>query len=762
MRKHTKKIDWIIIAALLLCILSGILWAVISGKGGGSGISAGEVSVSVPKASEYNGRTIGILTGSSFEPITFELFPDSEYLYLNTYSELNTALLAHHIDAYLADEPVARATHRENSAITNLPEPVSLDSYHCMFSKSSERSQALLKQFNDMMDEFSADGTLEKKQTVWLKEDTGLQQIDSSGLTGENGTITVGTNSSAPPFSMIEDGELSGLFIDLTYCFARRYGYEIRFEDTDLNGMLSGLTTGKYDMLAAPFSKTPEREEHADFSRSIYSARSCLMVRTEDVPQTDTAVENRPFAYYAADKKIGAITGGLYEVMIRERYPEADILQFNNQPDMAVALGAGIIDAFTCPESTEKDFMREDPSLTYLNEVFMEIPYGFAFEKDENRRKLRDQMNEFLHKLRRDGVYDEIISVWFGEDESVKTVDASGLTGENGAIRYITAPTMQPFSYLANGKNAGLEVDLVTRFCREYGYSLTIDNGEFASLIPGITSGMYDIASGTIMITPERAESVDFSDVYYTANAVAVVRREGEVVQKQQGFFESVAESFRKNFIRESRWKLIVEGIGTTCLITILSTLFGSLLAFLICMFRRTGSRLAKLISDIYVRLLQGTPMVVLLMILYYVILGKSGIPAVWVAVIGFTMNFGAYASEIMRSGIESIDPGQQEAALALGFNENQAFFRFIFPQAAVHFLPVYSGEIISLLKSTSIVGYIAIQDLTKMSDIIRSRTYEAFFPLIVTAVIYFLLAWIVSLLLKFILRQISPKRKRG
>ena len=130
-------------------------------------------------------------------------------------------------------------------------------------------------------------------------------------------------------------------------------------------------------------------------------------------------------------------------------------------------------------------------------------------------------------------------------------------------------------------------------------------------------------------------------------------------------------------------------------------------------------------------------------------------------AVIGFTLNFGAYASEIMRSGIESIDDGQREAALALGYSENQAFFKFIFPQAAVRFLPVYRGEIVSLLKSTSIVGYIAIQDLTKMSDIIRSRTYEAFFPLIATAIIYFILAWVISLILKAVLKGVDRRHRK-
>ena len=115
-----------------------------------------------------------------------------------------------------------------------------------------------------------------------------------------------------------------------------------------------------------------------------------------------------------------------------------------------------------------------------------------------------------------------------------------------------------------------------------------------------------------------------------------------------------------------------------------------------------------------------------------------------------------------MRSGIESIDAGQREAALALGYNENQTFFRFIFPQAAVRFIPVYKQEIVSLLKSTSIVGYIAIQDLTKMSDIIRSRTYEAFFPLIATAIIYFILAWIITVILKLLLGGFYRRRKKS
>ncbi|MBQ1537238.1 MAG: ABC transporter permease subunit [Ruminococcus sp.] len=626
----------------------------------------------------------------------------------------------------------------------------------------------LKDKINRFIAEKKADGTLDEMLDRWtVEQNYDMPEIETPA--SPEMKIKIGTSGIVEPYSFYQDNELTGFDIEFARRFALWANAEIEFEVYDYGALVAAAGSGKIDCIFANLNVTDERAEVIDFSDTMYSFHNAVMVASDkaggdDVVGDDGDVRSRPFSYYAENGKIGAITGGLYEVEILRRFPDAEVLQFNAQPDLAVALSEGKIDAFTCPVSSAEDFMAEDDSLTYLNEVFMEIPYGFAFRKADGKNELRDQLNEYLAKIHSDGTYDEIVDIWFGSDESRKTVDipAEG----SRVLRYITASTMQPYSYIKDGGNAGLEIDIIARFCKEYGYGLTIDNADFGSLIAGVSSGTYDLASGTIMITEERAQSVDFSDVYYTTNAVAVVRKESsdaaaDTANKTR-FIDDIKLSFEKNFIREDRYKLILEGIGTTCFMTVMSALFGSLLAFLICMFRRTGSRLANVISNIYVKLLQGTPMVVLLMILYYIIFGKSGIPAVWVAVIGFTLNFGAYVSEIMRSGIESIDGGQREAALALGYNENQTFFKFIFPQAAVRFLPVYNGEVISLLKSTSIVGYIAIQDLTKMSDIIRSRTYEAFFPLIVTAIIYFILAWILSLILKFVLKRISPARKKG
>ena len=185
------------------------------------------------------------------------------------------------------------------------------------------------------------------------------------------------------------------------------------------------------------------------------------------------------------------------------------------------------------------------------------------------------------------------------------------------------------------------------------------------------------------------------------------------------------------------------------------------MLGFAFCGLRLSKNKIADSLALLYIRLMQGLPMVVLLMILFYIVFAKTGLDGLWVAVIGFGMNFGAYVSEMIRTGILAVDKGQMEAALALGYTRRKAFLKMVLPQAARHFLPVFQGEFISLVKMTSVVGYIAIQDLTKASDIIRSRTYEAFFPLVTTAIIYFIIAWLLTRVLSALQAHLDPKKRR-
>ena len=200
--------------------------------------------------------------------------------------------------------------------------------------------------------------------------------------------------------------------------------------------------------------------------------------------------------------------------------------------------------------------------------------------------------------------------------------------------------------------------------------------------------------------------------------------------------------------------------MGTTLLITLLSILFGTALGFLVFMLCRNGNPAANTVTRFCVWLVQGMPMVVLLMVLYYIIFGSVAVSGIAVAVIGFTLTFGAAVFGLMKMGVGMIDPGQYEAAYALGHSNRHTFYRVILPQAIPHVLPAYRGEIVSLLKATAVVGYIAVQDLTKMGDIVRSRTYEAFFPLIAVTVIYFVLEGIMNALIRWLQKWIDPKKR--
>ena len=216
----------------------------------------------------------------------------------------------------------------------------------------------------------------------------------------------------------------------------------------------------------------------------------------------------------------------------------------------------------------------------------------------------------------------------------------------------------------------------------------------------------------------------------------------------------TIKESFYDNLIAENRYQMILDGLQVTLLITLCAVLLGTLLGGLVCWMRMSRSKCLQQVAKVYIELMRGTPVLVLLMLMYYVVMAPIDATGIVVAIVTFAMNTAAYISEMLRTTIQGIDRGQTEAGLALGFTPRQTFFKIVLPQVIKAVMPVYQGEVVSLLKGTSIVGYIAVADMTRASDLIRSRTFDAFFPLIVTAIIYFIMAWLIGLLLQSLVQR--------
>ena len=223
---------------------------------------------------------------------------------------------------------------------------------------------------------------------------------------------------------------------------------------------------------------------------------------------------------------------------------------------------------------------------------------------------------------------------------------------------------------------------------------------------------------------------------------------------------QELKSSFISNFIDDNRWRYITDGLKITLLVTVFAVLIGVVLGFLIAIVRTTHDKTGKLkilnaICKVYLTVIRGTPVVVQLMIIYFIIFGSVDISKVVVAIVAFGINSGAYVAEIFRSGIMSIDNGQFEAGRSLGFNYAQTTMYIVMPQAFKNVLPTLCNEFISLLKETSVSGYIALQDLTKGGDIIRSRTYDAFMPLIAVALIYLAMVMIFTKLVSLLERRL-------
>lgn len=216
-------------------------------------------------------------------------------------------------------------------------------------------------------------------------------------------------------------------------------------------------------------------------------------------------------------------------------------------------------------------------------------------------------------------------------------------------------------------------------------------------------------------------------------------------------FFSKIAADFNTNLLVGNRYLMLLNGLKTTIIIALGAAVLGTVLGTIIALMRLSTWQPyrrfypLRIISTIYVDVIRGTPVVVQLMIMYYIILASTNISREMIALVSFGVNSAAYVSEMVRSGILAVDRGQTEAGRSLGMSHIQTLFLIVLPQSIQIIMPNLFNEFIMLLKETSVVGFIGLMDLTKAGDFIRSRTYSAFFPLVTVALIYFLVITILT-----------------
>lgn len=439
--------------------------------------------------------------------------------------------------------------------------------------------------------------------------------------------------------------------------------------------------------------------------------------------------------------RIGVVLGTLQDDFATNEMPDAEVVRFETEADLILSLQQKKCDVIML-DQTIFDFLKlQNPEIVQVPSDLSSEYYGIGFNKKD--LQLHAQFNDFLKEIQSNGIYQDIYDRWIKNSLDSDMPEISSYT-KGKQLRVAVTNTLYPFAFMKDQKLVGFDIELIMRFAQKIQRPIEFHAVNFSSLIASLQSGRVDIISSAMCITEERQKMVLFSDPYFeTRTVVVAIPHSGAQAFVGEQFWLSIKESFVSNILAEKRYLLILDGLKATVIISFFSLLLGTLLGGLICFMRMCKTRWIRNVASVYISLMRGMPVLVLLMLMFYVFLSDLPLNGIQVAIITFALNFSAYVSEMFRTAIEGVDRGQTEAGIALGFTPVQTFCNIVMPQAIKNVLPVYKGEMISLIKMTSIVGYIAVEDLTKMSDIIRSRTFDAFFPLIVVAILYFILAWI-------------------
>lgn len=694
-----------------------------------------------------NDLRIGTLLGSSQSTLFLNKFPEIDFQEFNTITEGILALKSNKIDAFACADSIGALIINNNE---DLKAEVFTEEYEDTGFVFSKGNEDLIVEFNTFLKEIKNSGKLDEIINKWIKDYREDIIYTPPVYKKDKRILKVIASDTIAPFTYSYGGELIGMSREIFDLFASTYGYGVELTVSNFDGVLAGVSYGKYDLAIGDISMTEERKKNLDFSDSVYTEHHVIITLNDNIQSENV--------YKTIDelngKKMGCMSGSIFSEFIERILPDSQIIYFNNRDELLLALRQDKICGYLADKPVGLVNCYQNPDIGYIDYDLEEIQYGVCFPKDSS---LKDQYNEYLRKINNNGKIIELQEKWIKQNGIEEHYEIPKLEGKNGTVKICTTVDAAPFVFYKNNQYEGYEVELAYGFAQEYGYDIEIESTNFGSLIPAIAAGRFDMSFNGIYITDERKKSVDFSDPDYISNAVAIVKKDVEIENKS--FFETLKEKFISTFIVEDRYLMILNGIGITLLISVASTFIGTLLGVILYLLSRKNNYIKKFFNAIYY-FLSGLPIVVLLMIMFYIVFARSSLSGTVVSIICFSIMFGGTTYSLLNTGINAIDKGQLEAGLALGYTENKTLFKFILPQALRIVMPTYNSEVVSLVKSSSIVGYITVQDITRVSDMIRSRTYDAFFPLIVTAIIYFVLSHNLNKLINYLQKRFLPSEK--
>lgn len=612
--------------------------------------------------------------------------------------------------------------------------------------------QGVINRFNEFLAAIKADGSFDEMYNRWFSDDIDLDmpmpEIENSG---ENGVLRVATSALSLPFVYVGDnGELKGFSVELALRFGAYEGKTVEFTEMEFSALIPYINAGRADISLASMNITEERKQSVLFTDPFHDELHGILALKQDGAAPLTFED-----FFG--KTLGIPNGYVLDTMIEDDF-NGTVAYYSETSAGIEDVRQGRIAGFMTDYSISRVLMNqpgnEDLVAVPVPEEYFSGPLG-AISMDEG---VIARFNAFLAKLEADGTLSDMQRYWLDENPGSDPAMPDIPEGDaNGVLRVAIGSGSIPFCYIGeNGDVKGFCAELILRFAAQESMSVEFIPMEFSAIIPYITAEKADIGIDAMTITEERKQSVLFTEPFYFDLIGIIAVDPAQVQEEGFNFIEWLRTAIQSNLITEGRWRMLVDGLAVTMIIALCSQVLGTVLGSFICWLLTRKSKLVRGLGSFYCGLIRGMPVVVILMITYYIIFGKSTISNVIMAVVAFTLVTGASVAETLRGAIKTVDPVEIEAARSIGFSAFRAFRIVTLPQAIHHALPGYTNGFVELVKATAIVGYVAIQDLMRMADIIRSRTFDPYFPLLFVGLIYLVIVTACIQIFKLIVNKVN------
>ena len=731
-----------------------------------------EASQTAIEEYELSGRNVGVQMGTigERELAPYEESSRSKVEHFYTSADAVKALKDKQVDCIVLDDKTMNALAEENADLSIVKKPFSEKKYNYIVKKENKE---LLDKVNKAIKKLTEDKTIESivNNYVGLDSEKGRTPYKKKNVE-RTGTITLAITSATKPNAYIDNGAYTGIDVDVMQAVCDELKTELVVSDMQPDSLVDSITWSMADIAAVTASGIIIKDSvKAELQgTAVYTTSKQVIALYTEPEKADPEESSKETsgeesgtedAYDFTGKTIGVqlgTTGDIYATDY-ETDGTARVERYSKAADAIQALKQQKIDCVILDEQPAKNFVEKNENIRIIDEEFALEDYAMCVKK--GNKELLDKVNAALKKIREDGTLQKIIDNYIGTDDTVgKTPYQKKDVERKGTLTVATNAEFPPYEFVSNGQITGIDMDMVQAIADELGMELKIENMKFDSIIASVNAGKADIGAAGMTVTEDRLKNIDFSESYTTSKQVIIVYD-----SQASSASLSFGEKLKQNFIDEDRWRYLVDGLGTTLLITALSILVGLFMGTLIAVVRTVHDQNGKLkilnfICKLYLTVIRGTPAVLQLLIIYYGVFGAVNINKIIVAVVAFGLNSAAYVAEVIRSGINAVDKGQFEAGRCLGLTYKQTMSSIIMPQAFKNMLPALLNEVIALLKETAICGYIALQDLTMGGDIIRSQTFDAFLPLIAVAIIYLIIVVILTRIVTILERRLKKSER--